>query len=117
MATADALERRSRRRSRRKLLWEAVAVLGATAIGVLIVYLVYRHPIGSPWKVAGTHVQDISNESGVQTATAGAADPTKPHVLFGASNECLEPESRVYASRNGAGTWSEGAGPQCKPNT
>ena len=52
MSTAEALERRSRRRGRRKLLWEAVIVLGATAIGALIVYLVYRHPIGSPWKVA-----------------------------------------------------------------
>src|SRR3954469_6176829 len=117
MATADALERRSRRRSRRKLLWEAVAVLGATAIGALIVFLVYRHPIGSPWKVAGTHVQDISNESGVQTEVAVAVDPSNAKVLFGASNESLEPEIRVYASRNGGRTWSEGAGPQYNPNT
>src|ERR1044071_2686337 len=117
MATAEALERRSRRRNRRKLLWEAVAVLGATALAALIVYLVYRHPIGSPWKVAGKDVQDISNQPGVQTEVAVAADPSSPKVLFGASNESLEPEIRVYASRNGGRTWSEAAGPQYNPNT
>src|SRR3982751_2245595 len=114
MPSADAIERRFRRRDRRKLLWEAVIVLGATAIGVLIVY---RHPIGSPWKVAGSNVQDISNQSGVQTEVAVAADPSNAKVLFGASNESLEPEIRVYASRNGGRTWSEGAGPHDKPDT
>src|SRR5436190_1095244 len=117
MPTAEALERRSRRRGRRKLLWEAVIVLGATALGALIVYLVYRHPIGSPWKVAGRNVQDISNQSGVQTEVAVAADPSNPKVLFGASNESLEPEIRVYASRDGGRTWSEGAGPQYNSDT
>jgi hypothetical protein len=117
MATADALERRSRRRARRKLLWEAVAVLGATAIAALIVYLVYRHPIGSPWKVAGTDVQDISNQPGIQTEVAVAVDPSNPKVLFGASNETLEPEIRIYASKNGGRTWSESAGPQHNPNS
>jgi hypothetical protein len=38
-------------------------------------------------------------------------------VLFGASNESLEPEIRVYASRNGGRTWSEAAGPQHNPNS
>jgi hypothetical protein len=117
MATADALERRSRRRARRKLLWEAVIVLGATLLGALIVYLFYRHPIGSPWKVAGTNVQDISNESGVQTEVAVAVDPSNAKTLFGASNESLEPEIRVYSSRNGGRTWSKGAGPAYDSNT
>jgi hypothetical protein len=117
MPSGDAIERRFRRRDRRKLLWEAVIVLGATAIGVLIVYLVYRHPIGSPWKVAGSNVQDISNQSGVQTEVAVAADPSNAKVLFGASNESLEPEIRVYASRNGGRTWTENAGPAFDPNT
>src|SRR3954468_5315706 len=116
MPSGDAIERRFRRRDRRKLLWEAVIVLGATAIGVLIVYLVYRHPIGSPWKVAGSNVQDISNQSGVQTEVAVAADPSNAKVLFGASNESLEPEIRVYASRNGGRTWTENAGPAFRPN-
>jgi hypothetical protein len=117
MATADALERRSRRRARRKLLWEAVIVLGATALAAVIVYLVYRHPIGSPWKVAGTKVQDISNQPGIQTEAAVAADPSNSKVLFGASNETLEPEIRIYTSRNGGRTWSQSAGPQHNPNT
>lgn len=117
MATADALERRSRRRARRKLLWEAVIVLGATAIGALVVFLVYRHPIASPWKVAGTHVQDISNQPGVQTEVAVAADPSNAKILFGVSNESLEPEVRVYASRDGGRTWSDSAGPAYDPNT
>jgi hypothetical protein len=117
MTTAEALDRRSRRRGRRRLLWEAVIVLGATAIGVLIVYLVYRHPIGSPWKVAGTEVQDVSNQPGAQTEIAVAADPSNAKVLFGASNESLEAEIRVYASRNGGRTWFTGAGPAYNPNT
>lgn len=98
-------------------MWEAVIVLGATAIGALIVYLVYRHPIGSPWKVAGTNVQDISNQPGAQTEIAVAADPSNPKILFGASNESLEPEIRVYASRDGGRTWSDKAGPAYDPNT
>jgi hypothetical protein len=117
MGTAEALERRSRRQARRKLMWEAVIVLGATVIGALIVYLVYRHPIGSPWKVAGTDVHDISNQPGVQTEVAVAVDPSNAKMLFGASNESLEPEIRVYASRDAGRTWSEEAGPAYDPNT
>ena len=117
MATADALARRSRRRGRRKLLLEAIGVLGATALGALIVYLVYRHPIGSPWKVAGTDVQDISNQPGIQTEVAVAVDPSDPQKLFAASNETLEPEIRVYTSENGGRKWNQAAGPQYDPNT
>jgi hypothetical protein len=117
MATADALERRSRRRARRKLMWEAVGVFGVTALVAAIVYLVYRHPIGSPWKVAGANVQDISNEVGIQTEVAVAVHPSRPKVVFGASNESLEPEIRVYTSLNGGRTWTSGAGPAFDPNT
>src|SRR5437764_4137896 len=117
MATAEALARRSRRRARRKLLIEALVVLSLTAIGALIVFLVYRHPIGSPWKVAGANVQDISRAEGVQTEIAAALDPRNPRVLFAASNESLEPEIRVYSSTNGGKSWSVGAGPIFNPNT
>jgi hypothetical protein len=109
--TADALERRSRRRARRKLALEAVIVLGATAIGALIIFLVYRHPIGSPWKVAGTDVKDISNQPGVQTEIAVAADPSNSKLLFGASNESLEPAIRIYTSTDAGRKWLEQAGP------
>jgi len=117
MATAEALQRRFRRRARRKLLLEAIAVLGVTALGALIVYLVYRHPIGSPWKVAGTNVQNVSREVGIQTEVAVAVDPSNPRVLFVASNESLEPEIRVYPSTDGARTWSGADGPAFDPNT
>jgi hypothetical protein len=117
MVTGKALERRFRRQNRRKLLLEAIAVLGATAVAAFVVFLVYRHPVGSPWKVAGTDVQDISHEPGVQTEVAVAVDPSNPKVLFGASNESLEPEIRIYASRDAGRTWSEGAGPEYNPNT
>src|SRR3954466_13738668 len=101
MATAEALKRRYRRRARRKLFLEAVAVLSLTALGALIVYLVYRHPIGSPWKVAGANIQDVSRQVGIQTEAAVAVDPSNPQVLLGASNESLEPEIRVFTSTNG----------------
>ena len=72
MATAEALARRSRRRARRKLLIEAGVVLGLTAVGAVIVYFVYRHSIGSPWKVAGTDIQDIFARLGVSEVAVGA---------------------------------------------
>lgn len=117
MATAEALRRRYRRRARRKLLFEAVGILSVTALGAVIVYLVYRHPIGSPWKVAGTNIQNVSREVGIQTEVAVAADPSNPQVLFGAANESLEPEIRVFASTNGGRSWSTAAGPAFDPNT
>jgi hypothetical protein len=117
MATAEALARRFRRRARRKLFLEAVGVLGVTALGAVIVYFVYRHSIGSPWKVAGTNVQNVSRETGIQTEVAVAADASRPKVVFGASNESLEPEIRVYTSTNGAKTWSRVPGPTFDPNT
>src|SRR6266545_4260257 len=104
MATAEALERRYRRRARRKLLLEAIAVLGVTALGALIIYFVYRHQIGSPWKVAGVNVQDVSRETGIQTEVAVAANASNPRVVFGASNESLEPEIRVFSSTNAGRT-------------
>jgi hypothetical protein len=117
MATADALARRHRRRSRRKLLLEAIAVLGLTALGALVIYLVYRHPVSSPWTVKGTNVQNVSQELGIQTEVAVAVSPSDTKVLFAASNESLEPEIRVYSSTDGAKSWSRAAGPAYDPNT
>jgi hypothetical protein len=117
MATAEALQRRARRRARRKLLLEAIGVLSVTAIGALVVYLVYRHPVRSPWKVAGENIQNVSRQDGIQTEVAVAVDPSDPRTVFAASNESLEPEIRVYASRDGGGTWARAAGPTNDPNT
>jgi hypothetical protein len=117
MATADALARKYRRRSRRKLLLEAVAIFAVTAAAAAIVYFVYRHNIASPWEVAGTNVQNVSQQLGIQTEVSVAVAPSDSKVLFAASNESLEPEIRVYTSRNAGRTWSRAAGPAFDPNT
>ena len=96
---------------------EALVVLGLTAIGAVVIFLVYRHPIGSPWKVAGTDIQNISHAEGIQTEISEALDPSNQRVLFAASNESLEPEIRVYSSTNGGKSWTVGAGPAFDPNT
>lgn len=117
MATAESLARRHRRRSRRKLLLEAIAVLGLTAAAAVIVYFVYRHPIASPWEVKATNIQNVSRELGIQTEISAAVNPSNSKVLFAASNESLEPEIRVYSSTNGGKSWSRAAGPAFDPNT
>src|SRR5919197_1470312 len=96
MATAEALARKARRRNRRKLMIEAVIVLGLTAIGALIIFLVYRHPIGSPWKVAGTNVQDISRAQGSQTEIASALDPS--NCAWGDPSVAIAPSGREYGA-------------------
>ena len=72
MATAEALAQRARQRARRKLLIEAIVVLGLTAIGAGFVALFFWHHAKSPWKVVGTNVQNISHASGIQTEVAVA---------------------------------------------
>src|SRR5688500_3159848 len=105
MATGDALLRGSRRGARPKLLLEAVVLFGVAAVGVLVVYLVYgRSTIESPWRVAGTNVQAVSRQVGLQTEVAVAADPSNTHALFGASNDSIEPEIRIFSSTDGGRT-------------
>jgi BNR repeat-like domain len=111
MATADALERRSRRRTRRRFLLEAVAVLGLTAGAIGAVYLFTVEKVASPWRVAATHIQNVSRAPGIQTEVAIAVDPTNARNLFAASNETLEPEIRVYTSTDAGETWSSRRGP------
>src|ERR687888_73472 len=112
MATADALVGGSRRRARRKFLLETLIVFGALAVAVLVVYLVYgRSTTESPWRVAGANVQNVSRSDGAQTEVAVAADPSNPGVLFGASNESLEPRIRIFSSTDGGRAWSSRSGP------
>src|SRR6266571_1080456 len=117
MATAEALARAARRRARRKLLIEAVVVLGLTAVGAGVIFLLFMHHAKSPWTVAGTNVQNISHASGIQSEVSVAVDRSSPRVLFGASNETLEPEIRVYTSTDGGRRWSTGSGPAFNPDT
>ena len=118
MTTADAFFQASRRRARRKLLTETAILFGLTAAVVLVVYLVYgRSTTESPWRVVGTHVQNVSRSTGIQSEVSVAADPSNTRVLFGASNESLEPRIRVYSSTDGGRTWSSSSGPAFDPNT
>ena len=110
-ATAEALERKARRRSRLRLGLEAIAVLGLTAIGIVAIYIFTTEKVASPWRVAGTHVQDVSRAPGLQTEVSVALDPSNPRNVFAASNETLETELRVYSSTDGGATWSSRRGP------
>ena len=93
-------------------------LLAVTAVVVLLVYLVYgRSNVASPWRVAGTNVQPVSRQEGLQTEVAVAADPSNAGVLFGASNDSLEPQIRVYSSADGGRTWSATRGPALDPDT
>jgi hypothetical protein len=118
MVTVDALHERSRKKARRKFFLEAGILVGVTAVGILAVYLIYgRSTTESPWRVAGTNVQDVSRSDGIQTEVAVAADPSDPGILFGAANESLEPRIRVLSSTDGGRTWSSTAGPLFDPDT
>jgi len=118
MTTVDGLIHESRRKARRKLLREGGILFVLTAVVVVVVYLVYgRSTTGSPWQVAGTHVQNVSRSDGVQTEVAVAADPSSTRVLFGASNESLEAQIRVFSSTDGGRTWSSRSGPALDPET
>src|SRR6185503_18705088 len=99
MTTVDALTHASRQKARRKLLREGAVLFGLTAVAVVVVYFLYgRSTTESPWQVAGTKVQDVSRSEGIQTEVAVAVDPADGQVLFGAANESLEPQIRVFSS-------------------
>jgi hypothetical protein len=117
MDVGTALEQRSRRRARRRLALEAVAVLGLTAAAVGAIYFFTAEKVASPWRAAATHVQNISHAPGLQTEVSVAVNPANPRILVAASNETLEPEIRVYSSTNSGGTWRSERGPLLNPDT
>jgi glutathione transport system permease protein len=112
---ARALSRiRRRRRSRRRLLLEVIAILVVTVGTAGAVYLLGVHKAKSPWRVAGTHTQNVSRALGVQTEASIAVDASNPRVLFAASNDSLERTIRIYSSADGGVTWSSKVGPQVR---
>jgi hypothetical protein len=111
MAAPDAFELKARRRSRRKLLLEAAVVLALTAGGLGAVYFFTTEKAASPWRAAGTHVQNVSRARGIQTEVSVAVDPSNAKNLFAASNETLETEIRVYTSTDRGSTWTSRRGP------
>jgi hypothetical protein len=117
MATAEALEKRSRRRARRRFGLEALGVLGLTAIAIVAIYVFTTEKVASPWRVAATHIQDVSRAPGLQTEVSVAVDPSNSQNVFAASNETLETELRVYTSTDAGVTWTSRRGPLFDPNT
>jgi hypothetical protein len=117
VASADVLERRHRRRARRKLALEAVAVLGVTAVAVGAVYLFTSKKVASPWRVAGTHVWNVSHAPGLQTEVSVAVDRADPRVLVAASNDSIDPAIRIYVSGDGGATWKSERGPLLNRDT
>jgi BNR repeat protein len=111
------LERKSRRRARRRFGLEALGVLGLTAIGIVAIYYFTTEKVASPWRVAGTHIQDVSRAPGLQTEVSVAVDPSNPRNVFAASNETLETELRVYTSTDAGVTWTSRRGPLFDSNT
>jgi peptide/nickel transport system permease protein len=100
-----------RRARRRRLLLEALAVLLVTAGAAVAVYVLSVDEVGSPWRTAGTQIQNVSHARGVQTEVTVAVSPSNPRVLFAASNDSLERTIRVYSSTDGGRTWSSKVGP------
>jgi hypothetical protein len=86
-------------------------VLAVTLGTAGAVYLLGVETAKSPWRVAGTHVQNVSRAGGVQTEVSVAVDDAKPLVLFAVSNDSLERTIRVYSSTDGGVTWSSRVGP------
>ena len=78
MAVLSERERLDRRRARRKFGLEVVAVLGLTAAAVGAIYLFTAEKVASPWKAAGTNVQNVSRARGIQSEVSVAVDPKNP---------------------------------------
>jgi ABC-type dipeptide/oligopeptide/nickel transport system permease subunit len=112
LTVVDALpRRRTRDRSRLRLLFEAFAVLALTAAGAAAVYVWKVNPVKSTWSFAGTDVVNISRAPGAQSQVSVAADPTHRGRFFAASNDTSLRTIRVYGSTDGGRTWSSAAGP------
>ena len=92
-------------------------ILTLLAIAGVAIYLSTVHHAKSPWRAAGSYVQDVSRARGIQTEISVAVDPANPRNVFGVSNDSLDPEVRVYTSTNSGRSWSSRPGPVSDPNT
>lgn len=103
--------RRIRPRGPFRLVVEALVILVVMGGASAAVYAWKVHPTRSPWRVDGTHPQDVSRSPGAQTEVSVAAAPTRSNVLFAASNDTLLRTVRVYTSTDRGTTWSSAPGP------
>ena len=111
LAVADALAHRRARRSRPRLLLEAVAVLALTAAAAAGIYVWQVHSVTSRWALRGSGLQDLSRAEGLQTQVTIAADPARRGALLAASNDTALRTVRIYTSRDDGRTWTSAAGP------
>jgi len=111
LVVADALARRRAARTQRRLLVEAAVVVALIAVAAGIVYLREVNPVSSTWRLAATHVQNISRAAGAQTQVAAVADPTRAGTLFAVSNDTSLRTVRLYTSSDGGHTFKTTAGP------
>jgi ABC-type dipeptide/oligopeptide/nickel transport system permease subunit len=109
---AARLSRSRRRSGRRRLAFEAIAVLLLSAAAAGAVFAFGIHHVAGRWKVAGSDVQNISRARGAQTEVAVAATPGHPQILFAASNDSLLRTIRVLSSTDGGRAWTSRPGPK-----
>jgi ABC-type dipeptide/oligopeptide/nickel transport system permease subunit len=110
LAIADALSRRRARRTRSRLLVQAVAVLAFTVVAATAVYVWQVHPVRSSWSLAGSEIQNVSRADGLQTQVAVVRDPRRD-ALFAVSNDSSLRTVRIYTSADDGQTWTSAAGP------
>jgi hypothetical protein len=93
-----------------KLAIEAVVIFGLIGLSVFLVYHFVVHTIRNPRPLGGANV-DISRAEQTQSDASFAIDPSKPRILFGASNDSSGDRVLVYDSADGGATWRRSEGP------
>ena len=101
--------------ARRGLAWEALIVVGVTAIGAFLVYHFFVRTIRNDRPLSGPNVAVAPGE-GTQSEPAFAVDPAKPRIVFGAlgaSGELVgNPGSfSLIDSADGGSTWRRSPAP------
>jgi hypothetical protein len=94
----------------RRLLLEALAILGGIALAAFLVYHFTVHVIRNTRPLGGRNV-DVSDVAGIESQASVAIDPRDPRVLLAASNDSELETLRVYASTDGGATWTRRLGP------
>jgi hypothetical protein len=86
-------------------LVEGAAIALLIVVGAFLVYHFAVHTIRNSRPLGGANV-NITRGDGGESEASFAIDPTRPKVLFGASNQLF-----VYSSTNGGRTWRGQDGP------
>jgi len=81
-----------------------VIVFAAIAVAGALVYHFGVHTIRNQRPLAGPNV-DISSELQTQSEASFSIDPTRPTVVFGATNDTSRETMRVQVSTDGGKTW------------